>query len=270
MRRLRLALCTALAVAFGVCVAPASAVLPSVAPTYDATQTARLLSLVNAHRRGLGLVALRVDTRLADIAKSHTLTMATTGDLVHNDALFTRASHLALGLPYLGENIAYTSGDLDRAHANLLASPPHRRNIETGSFVVAGFGVVIDAKGQTWVTEVFGTPPRVTAPAPGPAPVVRPAVAPQPRVVRVVRPAVVRKKVPAPTKRVVAAVSVPHPRSSDRVDAPLLVKAASAVAVTPDTPSGARPGLAWVAGLLLGTVGAVAWAARPRRGRLGR
>src|SRR5689334_2060267 len=75
---------------------------PSPAPTaapvgYSATGTWQLLALVHKHRRALGMPALTVDPELAANARKHTETMAATGILRHNDALFTSASHKALG-----------------------------------------------------------------------------------------------------------------------------------------------------------------------------
>ena len=143
------------------------------AVTYDAAGTARLYSLVNAHRRANGLPALAVDTRLASIARTWTVSMATTEHLAHNDALFTKATHSLLGIRNLGENVAFASLGVERAHVILMESPPHRANIDNAAYAVGGFAVVRDAKGVTWVTEDFGSRP-VAATAPKPA-----AVAPR-------------------------------------------------------------------------------------------
>jgi uncharacterized protein YkwD len=127
------------------------------APGYSATGTWQLLALVNKHRRAMGMPALTVDNRLAAIARKHTESMAASGVLRHNDALFTSASHKALGMKAFGENVGwnYSVTAQDKA---FLDSPLHRANIETRSFRVAGFAVVRGADGRIWSTEDFGTP----------------------------------------------------------------------------------------------------------------
>jgi hypothetical protein len=145
---------------------PAVPVLATVSVAYDAAGTARLLVLVNEHRRAIGLRALAVNTGLTQVARSWTVTMATTQTLAHNDALFTRTEHAALRIATFGENVAYSSASVDDAHQTLMHSPHHLANIETGAFAVAGFAVVTDARGWYWVTEDFGSAPKpATAPA---------------------------------------------------------------------------------------------------------
>jgi uncharacterized protein YkwD len=136
---------------------PAPAPSPSPAIGYSATGTWQLLALVNKHRRAMGLPALVVDSRLAAIARAHTERMAASGDLRHNDALFTSASHRALGMSAFGENVGwnYSVAAQDTA---FLHSPLHRANVEARGFRVAGFAVVRGADGRIWSTEDFGTP----------------------------------------------------------------------------------------------------------------
>jgi uncharacterized protein YkwD len=137
--------------------APSPSPTAAPAPGYSASGTWQLLALVNKHRRALGMPALTIDTRLAAIARKHTESMAASGVLRHNDALFTSASHQALGMKAFGENVGwnYSVNEQDTAFLN---SPLHRANIETRSFRVAGFAVVRGADGRIWSTEDFGTP----------------------------------------------------------------------------------------------------------------
>jgi uncharacterized protein YkwD len=127
------------------------------APGYSATGTWQLLALVNKHRRAMGMPALVVDDRLAAIARKHTESMAASGVLRHNDALFTSASHKALGMKAFGENVGWNYS-VPAQDTAFLKSPLHRANIETRSFTVAGFAVVRGADGRIWSTEDFGTP----------------------------------------------------------------------------------------------------------------
>lgn len=137
----------------------ASATAPSPVPAigYSATGTWQLLALVNKHRRAMGMPALVVDSKLATIARVWTEQMAATGNLRHNDALFTSATHRALGMKAFGENVGwnYSVAAQDTA---FLKSTLHRANIETRSFTLAGFAVVRAADGRIWSTEDFGTP----------------------------------------------------------------------------------------------------------------
>ena len=132
---------------------------PSSAPAigYSATGTWQLLALVNKHRRAMGMPALVVDPKLAAIARVWTEQMAATGNLRHNDALFTSASHRALRMKSFGENVGWNYSVTAQDTA-FLKSPLHRANIETRSFRVAGFAVVRGADGRIWSTEDFGAP----------------------------------------------------------------------------------------------------------------
>lgn len=136
---------------------PAPSPTATPAPGYSATGTWQLLALVNKHRRAMGMPALVVDPKLAAIARSWTEKMAATGNLSHNDAMFTPASHKALGMKALGENVGWNYS-VNAQDSAFLDSPHHRANIETRSFTVAGFAVVRGADGRIWSTEDFGTP----------------------------------------------------------------------------------------------------------------
>jgi uncharacterized protein YkwD len=151
------ALATASTAAYADGSSPTPAPTAAPAPGYSATGTWQLLAMVNKHRHALGMPALTIDTRLAAIARKHTESMAATGVLRHNDALFTAASHQALGMKAFGENVGWNYS-VSAQDAAFLNSPLHKANIETRSFRVAGFAVVRGADGRIWSTEDFGTP----------------------------------------------------------------------------------------------------------------
>jgi uncharacterized protein YkwD len=237
---------------------------------YDAAGTARLYSLVNAHRAAKGLAPLRVHDALAVIARGWTAHMATTQVLSHNDALFTRARHTALRIANFGENVAYSSVSVAGANTVLMQSPHHLANIENGTFAVAGFAVFTDTRGWYWVTEDFGTQPKplVTAPAPAPAPrraparTAAPAVSPAKPAVKVPRPvarpvagpqaaAYVRPAVARADVARVDASAAPAARTDARTGA--TPARATRAAAAGGVPHGAPP-LAWLAAGLIALV----------------
>lgn len=135
---------------------PAPTPSPAPAVGYSATGTWQLLAMVNKTRRSMGLVALTIDSKLAAAARAHTERMAASGDLRHNDALFTAVSKQALGMKALGENVGWNYS-VPEQHAAFLKSPGHRANVVRAGFRVAGFAVVRGADGRIWSTEDFGT-----------------------------------------------------------------------------------------------------------------
>ncbi|HEV2890511.1 MAG TPA: CAP domain-containing protein [Frankiaceae bacterium] len=253
MRTFRAAVALVVAAVLAPAVATA-APLPLATVRYDAAGTARLYSLVDAHRRSIGLPALTRDARLETIARGWTTTMATAGTLAHNDALFTTATHTLLGIKAFGENVAYASRGVDRAHETLMDSPHHRENIENGTYAVSGFAVVVDAKGVTWVTEDFGSRPVVaattTASRPArttaaPPPTAKPARLPSSPAPRAPAPARARPTRVAAPRAVAAWVPPAFPRresTTDRVDPAALGAPGSAPGPAPGP--GSAPGLA--------------------------
>ena len=174
---------------------PPVTVPPVVAPPPPAPLSApdaagRLLDLVNGERQkaGLGQVTSRGD--ITAIALAHSERMAQAGDIFHSDSFFGSAVKALLKAGARGENVAY-NGDIDSAHARLMASPGHRANILDGRFTAAGFGVVRHGDGRYFITQDFiqanGAPspaaqPRQAAPAASrsaaPAKAAAPKVAP--------------------------------------------------------------------------------------------
>lgn len=135
--------------------APAPTTAPAVG--YSASGTWQLLAKVNSHRRAMGLAPLTVNSRLAAAARTWAEHMAASGTLAHNDALFSRASHLSLHMKALGENVGWDYS-VTAQDAAFLHSPMHRANVESRTFRSAGFAVVRGADGRIWSTEDFGTP----------------------------------------------------------------------------------------------------------------
>ena len=152
-------------------------ILADVAPAAAAagarisTDERDVLSFVNANRAAGGLSPLVLDAELVSIARAHSQDMADSGVLGHNASLPSQVK----GWRSIGENVG-TGPDVDTIDDQFLASDVHRGNI-LGNYRDIGIGVVADADGTAWVTQVFVDP---ASPAAAPAP--RSVARPKPRV----------------------------------------------------------------------------------------
>jgi uncharacterized protein YkwD len=151
------------------------------APTWPADRAdlaAQVVTLVNAHRAQLGLVALVVSPTLTAAAEWKARDMAAYGYLDHDDpapdARTPDERVAACGYPATqwGENIAMGYASAQAVVDAWLASPEHRANIERPEFRATGVGA---AGVPVYWSQTFG----VTADAGSIAPV---PVAPAPAV----------------------------------------------------------------------------------------
>jgi hypothetical protein len=188
MRNFRAVLLAPLAVAFALLavgpVDPAAAAPPAPAGATaqdDPGGAARLLELINADRAAAGLGLLRSQGELSRIANEHSQRMAAAGSIWHNDALFTPAVKQLVGAVSVGENVAFESGGMTRAHWMLMQSPGHRANIMNPRFDAVGIAVAVTGDGIAYLTQAFAqTGGAAPAPAPAPVPVPSPAPVPAP------------------------------------------------------------------------------------------
>ncbi|MBV9623678.1 MAG: CAP domain-containing protein [Acidobacteria bacterium] len=144
----------------------ATANTPSVHPSaaYDASaenneSELELLQLANRDRAHAGLEPLVVDEGLIRAARVHVAEMAAQRQLSHQfsgePSLIQRiAEHSSLHLEGAGENVAMAS-TLEQAYKALMASAPHRDNLLSPKFNVAGFAVY-RSEGVLYVAEDFG------------------------------------------------------------------------------------------------------------------
>jgi uncharacterized protein YkwD len=121
-------------------------VAPDSAPDFDADAEHQLLVWANADRARAGLALLKMDDGLLRAARAHAARMASQQQLSHQfsgePALTDRISATSsLHLDRAGENVA-SAPDASGAHQALMASPPHRDNLLSPNFNVAGIGVV--------------------------------------------------------------------------------------------------------------------------------
>jgi uncharacterized protein YkwD len=134
-------------------------VAPDSAPIFEVEAERQLLDLANADRARAGLPPLKMDDGLVRAARAHAAKMAEQEQLSHQFAgepsLTDRIlANSPLHLDRAGENVA-TAADAGRVHHALMASPPHRDNLLSPNFNVAGIGVV--RKGaRLFVAQDFG------------------------------------------------------------------------------------------------------------------
>jgi uncharacterized protein YkwD len=149
------ALITALALVLPAAADPPN---PERSPAYDSGAEQRLLELTNQERQKSGAPPLRLDPGLTEAARQHAALLASKGELSHRfpgePPLIERLGKASPHLNDAGENVAFDSG-VERAHQDLMHSPPHRRNLLNPKFNVVGFGA-IRVGDRIYVTEDFG------------------------------------------------------------------------------------------------------------------
>ena len=137
-----------------------SLVVPSDSSTYDLQAERQLLEMANAERAHAGLAPLKMDDGLVRAARAHAAEMASQKQLSHQfsgePSLPQRlAASSTLRLEREGENVAM-AGNADQAHQALMSSPPHRDNLLSPNFNVAGFGVFRSGH-MLFVAQDFGS-----------------------------------------------------------------------------------------------------------------
>jgi uncharacterized protein YkwD len=129
------------------------------AAAYDREAEMQLLDMANTERAHVGLPPLKLDEGLVRAARAHAVQMASENKLSHQfsgelGVPERIGANSALHLNRTGENVA-VAPNADEAHAGLMASPPHRDNLLSPNFNVAGFGVYRSGH-WLYVTQDFG------------------------------------------------------------------------------------------------------------------
>jgi uncharacterized protein YkwD len=117
----------------------------------------RLYDKVNKARDNHGMRRLRANTTIQHGAKRHTRTMADSGALFHDAALFNEVNKVSRQVWWAGENVGLTStgkGAVKRLHRAFMGSSGHRANILNRRATHMGFGVVT-RNGRVYVTQRF-------------------------------------------------------------------------------------------------------------------
>jgi uncharacterized protein YkwD len=126
----------------------------------------QVVTLINSHRTGMGLVALKVSPTLTNAAVWKARHMAEYSYMAHDDpappVARTVADRLAAcGYPSSssgwGENIAYGYTTAASVVDAWLNSSGHRANIENASYRVTGVGAAANASGVVYWSQEFGT-----------------------------------------------------------------------------------------------------------------
>ncbi|MCL1964418.1 MAG: CAP domain-containing protein [Firmicutes bacterium] len=127
-------------------------------PASLSSQERYLLDAINTERLNNGRTPLAADSVLSELAREKSADMVNNKYFAHESPTDGRAADVLKreGYTYasVAENIA-RSGSVEKAHAALMSSDGHRRNILGSQWTKMGIGVVNDANGYPYVTEWF-------------------------------------------------------------------------------------------------------------------
>ena len=113
---------------------------------------------INEYRKSRNLPPLRLDARISEQARRHSVDMAKISNLSH-DGFDSRVKAIAQSIPYRGaaENVAYNQGYRDPAQQAVqgwINSSGHQKNM-VGNYDLTGIGVATNSKGEYYFTQVF-------------------------------------------------------------------------------------------------------------------
>lgn len=142
--------------------APVKTSAPSTGDDYTTpssqVQEEILLNLLNQERIAQGLSPLALDPALSRIARIKSADMRDNRYFAHESPTYGRVSDMLRTFGYAfsgaGENIAHHA-TTEKAHAAFMSSDGHRRNILSSAWEKVGLGIVYDANGYVYVTEIF-------------------------------------------------------------------------------------------------------------------
>lgn len=133
---------------------PAPTPKPTPAPTQNPSQSSgyqlsadeqKMVNLVNQERQKAGVAPLKVDLELSRVARIKSQDMRDKGYFSHTSPTYGSPFEMmkSFGISYrtAGENIAKHSS-VESAHAGLMNSDGHRKNILNPSFTHIGIGIV--------------------------------------------------------------------------------------------------------------------------------
>ncbi len=114
---------------------------------------------VNQYRASRNLPLLKLDPRISEACRTHSKAMSEGKVPFSHQGFEQRVAAIAQSIPYrsAAENVAYNLGYSDpvtQAVQGWIESPGHRKNME-GTFDLTGVGVVQNAKGEYYFTQIF-------------------------------------------------------------------------------------------------------------------
>lgn len=127
-------------------------------PASPTSQEQQMINSVNQERISRGLGALPVDSELTALARAKSADMVENRYFAHESPTYGKAAQMLKDAGYtftsVGENIA-RSGSVEKAHAALMSSTDHRRNILGAQWTRMAIGIVNDANGFPYITQLF-------------------------------------------------------------------------------------------------------------------
>lgn len=114
---------------------------------------------INQYRQAHKLPPLTLDPRISEQARAHSQAMASGKVPFSHQGFEQRVKAISRVIPYRAsaENVAFNQGysnPVEQAVAGWIKSPGHRVNIE-GEYNLTGIGVVKNAKGEYYFTQIF-------------------------------------------------------------------------------------------------------------------
>ena len=117
-----------------------------------------MLALINNDRESQGLKTLKMNNKLQEIARQHSIEMFRLSYFEHESPVsgspFDRLKASGIQFVSAGENIAYAPS-VSTAHIGLMNSPKHRDNILSDSFTEVGIGVISAGNWGSMYTQDF-------------------------------------------------------------------------------------------------------------------
>lgn len=119
----------------------------------------RIFNLINSLRSKNGLNELKINGYISNLARQHSVDMATGKAPLGHQGLEDRTSLIRqkIGGSHFAENVAYNGGYADPAKEAVedwLASPQHLINIK-GKYELTGIGVAAAEDGSYYFTQIF-------------------------------------------------------------------------------------------------------------------
>ncbi|MPN14484.1 hypothetical protein SDC9_161811 [bioreactor metagenome] len=117
-----------------------------------------MVDLINAERAKVGASPLTISAKVTEVARAKSQDMIDKGYFSHTSPTYGSPFQMlkAFGVSYraAGENIAMNRS-MESAHTALMNSEGHRKNILSTSYTSIGVGIVTDANGYLYITQMF-------------------------------------------------------------------------------------------------------------------